>query len=246
VRILLAGHDSVGLRPAARQSSAVSGPDPGPHAADECIPVAILLRDMFKFARNMTEVKRIIFERNVVIDGRVRLNRKYPVGFMDSISFPKINQHYRMVYQPKVGLRAISIDEDAAKVKLCQIKNKTTLKGGITQINLHDGRNIVLSREDMNTSAVYSTHDTVKISIPDQKIIDKFDLKLGNYGLITSGRGMGKYGVIEDISTHGNAKTRTATIRTNSGEIIQTLFRYIFVIGRDEPDSTVGVKDGEQ
>ena len=48
-------------------------PYPGPHAAHDCIPVTILLRDMFRFARNTSEVKKILFERNVVVDGRVEV-----------------------------------------------------------------------------------------------------------------------------------------------------------------------------
>ena len=62
-----------------------------------------------------------------------------------------------------------------------QIKNKTTIKDGLTQLNLHDGRNIVLKKEESNVTR-YSTHDTVKISIPDQKILEKYELKIGNYG----------------------------------------------------------------
>ena len=56
-------------------------PSPGPHAAYDCIPVAILLRDMFQFARNMSEVKRILYERNVVVDGRVKTNRNQGFRF---------------------------------------------------------------------------------------------------------------------------------------------------------------------
>ncbi|MHA1303330.1 MAG: 30S ribosomal protein S4e [Candidatus Heimdallarchaeaceae archaeon] len=220
-------------------------PSPGPHSADNCIPTAVIVRDLLHYARNMSEVKQIISERNILIDGRVRLSRKYPVGFMDVFSLPKINEYYRMIYKPKVGLRLVPISEEDAKFKFCQIKNKTTLKGGLIQLNLHDGRNITLSDEDYTVSAVYSTHDTIKISIPEQKIVDKFDLKIGNYGLITSGRGMGQYGVIEDISTHGTVKTKTATIRTPSGETIETLYRYIFVIGRSEPDKSVGLKEDD-
>jgi len=213
-------------------------PAPGPHAADDCIPIAILLRDMFNFARNMSEIKRILYERNVIVDGRVKTNRKHPLGFMDVISFPKINQHYRMIYQPKVGLRTVPINEKEVNVKLCQIKNKTTLKGGLTQINLHDGRNIVLSSEESKNQSYY-THDTLKISVPDQKILESYELKIGNYGFVTSGRWMGKHGTIEEISSHGTKKTRTVTLTTPEGERLVTLYRYIFVIGAESPCVTI-------
>ncbi|MCG3216933.1 MAG: 30S ribosomal protein S4e [Candidatus Heimdallarchaeota archaeon] len=213
-------------------------PYPGPHAAHDCIPVTILLRDMFRFARNMSEVKKILFERNVVVDGRVRTNRKYPLGFMDVISFPKIKENYRMIYLAKKGLRVIPITEKETSVKLCQIKDKTTIKNGLTQLNLHDGRNILLPSEDA-TSSKYSTHDTIKISIPDQEILERYELKIGNYGFVTSGRWMGRHGTIEEISTHGRSPSKTVTLKTSDGEELVTLFRYIFVIGNDSPSITI-------
>jgi small subunit ribosomal protein S4e len=209
-------------------------PGPGPHASHDCIPITILLRDMFNYARNMSEVKRILHERNVSVDGRVKTDRKYPLGFMDVISFPKIKKYYRMVYKPKVGLRTIPISEKEISVKLCQIKNKTTIKNGLTQLNLHDGRNILLSEEEVKSTKYY-THDTIKISIPDQKIMERFELKIGNYGLVTSGRWMGKHGIIEEISSHGTKNTRTVTLQTSDGERLVTLYRYIFVVGNDSP-----------
>jgi small subunit ribosomal protein S4e len=213
-------------------------PAPGPHAAYDCIPVAILLRDMFHFARNMSEVKRILYERNVVIDGRVKTNRKYPLGFMDVLSLPKMQQHYRMIYTVKKGLRAIPIDEKETTEKLCQIKNKTSIKDGLIQLNLHDGRNIVLSKEETDT-ATYSTHDTVKISLPEQQIMEKYELKVGNYGFVTSGRWMGMHGTIEEISAHGTKKTKTVTLSTPDGERLVTLYRYIFVVGNKTPSVTI-------
>ncbi|MHA1668472.1 MAG: 30S ribosomal protein S4e [Candidatus Heimdallarchaeaceae archaeon] len=213
-------------------------PSAGPHSADDCIPIAILLRDMFNYARNMSEVKRILHERNVMVDGKVRTDRKYPLGFMDVISFPKIKKHFRMIYLAKKGLRTIPIDEKETKVKLCQIRNKTTIKNGLIQLNLHDGRNIVLSK-DQSSITNYSTHDTIKISLPDQTILEKYELKIGNYGFVTSGRWMGKHGTISEISEHGTSKSKTVTLSTSDGEELVTLYRYIFVVGNDAPSVTI-------
>ena len=213
-------------------------PNPGPHAVHDCIPVAILLRDMFNFARNMSEVKKILYERNVVVDGRVRTSRKYPLGFMDVISFPKTKDYYRMIYLVKKGLRAIPIKEKETSVKLCQIKNKTTIKNGLTQLNLHDGRNILLNVDEA-ASTRYSTHDTIKISIPEQEILEKYELKIGNYGIVTSGRCMGIHGIIVEISTHGTSQSKTVTLKTPEGEELVTLYRYIFVLGNESPSVTI-------
>jgi len=121
---------------------------------------------------------------------------------------------------------------------LCQIKNKTAIKDGLIQLNLHDGRNIVLSKEATATNS-YFTHDTIKISLPDQKIIEKYELKVGNYGLVTSGRWMGMHGTIEEISTHDTRRTKTVTLSTPEGDKLVTLYRYIFVVGNKTPSVTI-------
>ena len=149
-----------------------------------------------------------------------------------------------MVYLPGKGLRTITITEDEAKVKLCQIKNKSTIKGGLTQLNLHDGRNIILTPEEQATRN-YSTYDTIKITLPSQKILENFELKIGNYGIVTSGRWMGRHGIIEDISTHQTKNVRTVTIKSSSGDLIVTLFRYIFVVGNNDPSISMFEKVGD-
>ncbi len=218
-------------------------PSPGPHPSKECIPLTIVVRDILNYAKNTKEVKKIIQEKSVLVDGRARNNKKHPVGFMDSLSFPKIDKYYRMVYQNK-GLRTVSISKEEAQYKLCQIKNKTTLKKGLTQINLHDGRNIIVS-ENGKEQSQYKTYDTVKISLPNQEILEQFESKIGNYALITSGRWMGTHGLIEDISDHGTLKTKTVTLRTPNNDVIETLFKYIFIIGKDSPDVSLTTEESD-
>ena len=44
---------------------------------------------------------------------------------------------------------------------------KTTIKGGRTQLNLHDGRNIIV-----DDPSEYNTGDSLKLNLPDQAIIE--------------------------------------------------------------------------
>ncbi|MEK9695427.1 MAG: hypothetical protein VW270_06650, partial [Candidatus Poseidoniales archaeon] len=50
--------------------------------------------------------------------------------------------------------------------KVCRIEGKTTVKGGKTQLNLHDGRNILV-----DNASEYKTGDSLKLGLPDQNII---------------------------------------------------------------------------
>ena len=66
----------------------------GPHSVDTSIPLAIAMRDLIGIANNIREVKAILNEKKAFVDGKPVKNHRYPVGFMDVISFPNINKYY--------------------------------------------------------------------------------------------------------------------------------------------------------
>ncbi len=72
------------------------------------------------------------------------------------------------------------------EVKLCKIADKTIVKGGNTQLNLHDGSNVV--------SDEYSYHssDSVILSLPERKIVKHLTYKPGSLALIIGGAHSGE------------------------------------------------------
>ena len=57
-------------------------PSTGPHKLRECLPLIILLRNRLKYALNTKEVKYILMQRLVKVDGKARTDKTYPTGFM--------------------------------------------------------------------------------------------------------------------------------------------------------------------
>ena len=57
-------------------------PSTGPHKLRECLPLIILLRNRLKYALNTKEVKYILMQRMVKVDGKARTDKTYPAGFM--------------------------------------------------------------------------------------------------------------------------------------------------------------------
>ena len=122
----------------------VAKPSPGPHPIERALPLLVLVRDVFGYAETAREARRVIVEGKVWIDGVPRKNHKFPVGLMDVVSFPDIDEHYRIVPYPTKHLWPIRMPKEEADLKLVRIENKTTVKGGHIQLNLHDGRNILV------------------------------------------------------------------------------------------------------
>lgn len=199
----------------------------GPHALNESIPLVMVLRDILGLAANTREAKIILNNGDVLVDGTPRKDHRFPVGFMDIVSIPKINKNYRILQDYKGRLVLHEIEENDSKFKLVKILGKTTIKGGKTQLNLEGGRNILVEDE-------YKTGDVLLLSIPEQKITDSIKFEEGALGLITGGKHIGEVGKISEIRITKSSKSNTVLIETDEG-VFLTLTRYVFVIGQDKP-----------
>lgn len=57
-------------------------PSTGPHKLRESLPLVIFLRNRLKYALTNCEVKKIVMQRLIKVDGKVRTDPNYPAGFM--------------------------------------------------------------------------------------------------------------------------------------------------------------------
>ncbi|MEM1541479.1 MAG: 30S ribosomal protein S4e [Ignisphaera sp.] len=211
-------------------------PNPGPHPLNRCIPLLILIRDVLKIAENAREAKRVIFDGNVYVDGIVRRDYKFPVGLMDIVKISKADKSIRIVPYPVKYLWYVNIPEEEARLKLVRIENKTLVKDGNIQLNLHDGRNIVIKRfqsEPIN----YKTYDTLLIEIPSQTIIKHIPLEVNKLAIVIDGRNVGRIGKIININERTGMKRKHAliTLEDLSGHRFQTILDYVMVIGEEKP-----------
>ena len=72
---------------------------------------------------------------------------------MDVVSIPNMKMHFRTLVDKHGRIQFVSIKATEAKWKLVRVDNKTNVKGGKTQLNLHDGTHI-LSEEKVKTGDV--------------------------------------------------------------------------------------------
>lgn len=202
-------------------------PSPGPHAIEASLPLMIIVRDILGVADNAREARKIINSGEVLVDGRPRKNYKFPVGFMDVVSIPRTGEVYRVLPDERGRLVLHPIGEENAGFKLCKIVNKTTIRGGKTQLNLHDGRNYLSEDE-------FRVGDVVKLAVPEQEILERIPFEKGSLGLVTGGRHTGEIGRIKKINITRSPMPNTAVIETEAGKTFLTLKDYVFVIGKDE------------
>jgi len=206
-------------------------PSAGPHKKFESIPLQIVIRDLLGFAETAKEAKGIIKRSEVLVDGRIEKDHRYPAGLMDTIAIPKIKKYFRISLDVN-GLKLVEIPEKEANIKLCRINKKTTVKKGKIQLNLHDGRNILADKG-------YNTGDSIVIELPSQKITGQIKMEEGNTCLLTSGKNSGKLAVIKKIIvTRSNEPNKIAC--EIEGKAVEAMKDHTFVVGKGKPLVTIG------
>lgn len=209
-------------------------PNPGAHATANCLPLELVLRDDLAKAKTRREVAVILSSGKVQVDGRVRQDKNFPVGIMDVIELTDANVSYRVLPIERKGLTLVRIPKDEAKFKLCKILRKSTEAKGLMQFGLHDGRNLTAPPTDAEASG-YSTKDTLRVSLPAQRVLSHMKFEKGNFALVVAGHNLGKTGKIVDLQ--GGTATRPAmvTIEDATGSKFETMVDYTFVVGTDKP-----------
>lgn len=204
-------------------------PSPGPHPKEQSVPLLYVLRDLLKVCDTGSEARRIIGAREILVDGKIVKDYKRPVGFMDVIAIPKINGYYRTLLDSKGKIRLVRITREEASWKLVRIENKTTTPKGKIQLNLHDGRN-VLVQED-----VYRTGDVLKLEVPSQAILTRYQMTDGNVAMIIGGKHAGRIAPISSYIVTRNPKPNIVEFK----EGFSTVKDYVFVVGTRTPEITV-------
>ena len=202
-------------------------PSPGPHPLDKSIPLGLIVRDYLELVDTQREAKRVISNGDIHIDGIVRKSNKFPCGLMDVISIPKMKKDYRVLFDRRGKLTLVPIASKDATWKLCRIENKTIIRGKQIQLNLHDGQNTLIKKDE------YKTGDVLKISFKDKKIDDTFKFDKGTVSMIIGGSHIGEVANIEDIEIVPSSKPNLAKMKGTTS--FSTLQEYVFPIGKTKP-----------
>jgi small subunit ribosomal protein S4e len=215
---------------------------PGPHPKDNCLTLAVLIREVLDYAENMREVKAVLSSGQVKIDGVVRKDERFPIGLMDVIELTTSGERFRLIPKIRGGFNLVPIDESEAGFKLCRIETKNMVKGGQVQLGLHDGRTLLLPAGEK--TAAYETLATLKVSLPEQKLMKSFPLEKGAYAIVSRGKNVGIEGKILAIDRRIGTHASTVTIEDPEGNRFQTALEYIFVVGKSKPEVSLAAAGG--
>ncbi len=183
------------------------------------IPLSIVLRDMLKLVQKAREALRVLKERKVLVNGKIRTEPKFPVTIFDVVEIPTIGKHYNVTLTKLGRLNLQEIQKP--KHRLGRVENKTKITGGKIQLNLFDGTNAIVGKDE------YKTGDVVKLSVPENKVIGKLSPEKGANAFVIGGAHIGESARIKALELEKNPKE--VLLEGESGEF-RTRLANIFVI----------------
>ncbi|MFP8956980.1 30S ribosomal protein S4e [Natrialbaceae archaeon A-CW3] len=193
----------------------------GPHG-EAGVPLVIILRDVLGYVDSKKEARYALSQDSILVNGEPINDEKRPIGMFDIVAFPQREEYYRVFPDEGGRLSLTEIDGDAADSRLGKVVGKQQVKGGSTQLSLHDGTNVVVDDE-------YNTNDSVVVDNEDKSIVAHFPYEEGALVTAVSGNHGGKIGELVDIDvTHGSG-SNIVTVETDD-ETFETVEEYVVVI----------------
>ncbi len=199
----------------------------GPHSKNNGVPISVLLRDVLGYAETAAEVKKILEEKNVSVNGKFVDDPGHMIGFMDNIVIDKVDKNYRVLVD-KNGLVFKEV-EDVNK-RIYHVRDKTTLKGGKIQLNLDAGENF-LPEEDG-----FKTGSSIIIDIEKEEIVKDIGFEEGNLVFITGGSHIGEIATLKEKIQLPGSQDNKVILEKEDGSEFETVEKYVFMVGESKPE----------
>lgn len=203
-------------------------PSPGPHPHDASIPLAVLIRDHLGLVKTAREAKAVIKEGAILVDGIIRRDPRFPVGLMDVVEIPSIERYYRLVPKNGSPISPIEVPESEKSLKICKVKTKLTIKGGVIQYGLHDGRTL------LDGSLGLKPGDACLMEVPSQKVLKPLKMEKGALTLVIRGSKAGSIGRVEELKKGTFTRPPMALVSFEEGTV-ELPTEVLLPLGYDKP-----------
>ena len=213
-----------------KKSIWITRPNPGPHPLKKCLTLDLIIRERLKFADTQRESKKAIKSGQILVDQKVVFDHKRPVGLMDVLSI--MDKNYRIVLDKKNSLVLIDIPENQKNLKLCKVIGKKVQKKGNIQINLHDGRNILVKDNKIKVD------DSVILDLTKGDIKEHIPFEKGCALYLTGGGHPGTIVFYEGVKKTSNLVPDLLVVKSGK-EVFETAKTYAFVVGKSAPSLVI-------
>lgn len=153
---------------------------------DNSVPAVIAVRDMLHLAKTTKEVKEMIKNKALKINGREVKDHRESIYLFNLFEADKI---YNLTLLP-TG-RFVLEESKHKNERICKVIGKKNVSGNRIQINCHDGSNILSKEKIKNSDTIYLDNSG--------KITKVVSLEKGKDCFVISGKYAGQKGKVNSL-----------------------------------------------
>lgn len=209
-----------------KKTKFITRANPGPHKLKESIPLNIFFKDLLKYTNTTKETKLILNEGKILVNNIPRKSYKFPIGIFDTIQLPT-KEYFRLFYNKNGKFILHKITKEEVNIIPYKIVKKTLLKNKKIQLNFHNGKNILIEKDE------YKPCDTVLLD-DKNKIKTHIELEKNVLIYLIAGKHISKTGILQSISKTENLQPDKIILKIKNKNFT-TLKKYAFVIGKEKP-----------
>lgn len=167
---------------------------PSGHARELSVPLAVVMRDTLSHVQTLRELRIILAQGDIQVDGKVVKDEHTTVGLFDVISIPKLKKYYRIVLDDNGRITTLEITQKESLQKILHIKKKVMLKGNKIQLTFHDGKTLITQDKDIKVG------QSLLVDLPKISVVEKIDPKKGQQIYLINGKHSGTRCKLEEFS----------------------------------------------
>lgn len=211
-----------------RSTTFIVRPFPNGQKMKFCTSLNVLMKELENIAKTTKEVKAILRNKTVLVNGRRKKNQRDAAGFLDVIVFEESNEIFRLILNKNGQMTTVRIPAAEAGIKICKITGKTVMKGNKVQFNLNDGQNYLGSQKEK-----WNVGDSLTVDIKNRKVTEHLPFQENMIVLLIAGKQVGEIGKITGI------EKEMMTVKGASGKEYRTGKEHGFIVGKEHPLITV-------
>ena len=191
------------------------------HNQKTSIPLVIVAREMLKVVQTAKELKKLINEKQIKINGKDVKSINYPINLFDTLSLKDSKKHYRAILSSTKKFSFIEVPEKETLTKTYKIIGKKILPGKKVQLNLMEGFNVI-------TTEKAKVGDSVILSFKDNKIQKVIPIEKGKNVYVFAGKHIGNKGKVNEIISKGDKSI--ALVKTENKEEVNVWVKNLIAI----------------
>lgn len=201
----------------------VTKPNAGSHKLKYVTPIVVLLREVLGYAQTAKDAKYIVYNEEILVNGKKVTDIKAAVGMFDILEIAKTSEKFVVIFNEVGRLKLVPTKDTTVTLKVAK---KTLSVGGKFQLNMMNGYNILV---DAKAFAAVKVNDSIVYDFSKKKVVKTLSLAEKAQVYLFDGKFKGQFATVKGFTLY-NGLSKDLVILDVAGAEASTAKDYCYVI----------------